>query len=91
METRKTSDGEKADIGRLLMEAVVVLASSKLSADEVEQRRHSGTLTMNAPAGQPAYLEAGGVVVAEGVVRKQHGKSAFVVTRTYQEASGVRS
>ncbi len=81
METRKTSDGEKADIGRLLMEAVVVLASSKLSADEVEQRRHSGTLTMNAPAG----------VVAEGVVRKQHGKSAFVVTRTYQEASGVRS
>ena len=91
METRTTSDGEKADVGRLSMEAVVVLASSKLSADEVEQRRRAGTLTMSTPAGQPAYLEVGGIIVAEGVVRKQHGKSAFVVTRTYQESSGVRS
>lgn len=91
METKRTSDGEKADIGRLSMEAVVVLASSKLSADEVDQRRRAGTLSMSAPAGQPAYLEAGGVVVAEGVMRKQRGKSAFVVTRTYQESIGVRS
>jgi len=91
MESRGTRDEEKAEVGRLPMEAVVVLASSRLSADEVERRRKAGSLTMNAPASQPAYLEAGGVVVAEGVVRKTHGKSAFVVTRTYQESSGVLS
>ncbi len=91
METTKNRDDKKADVGRLSLEAVVVLASAKLSADDVDQCKRAGTITVSAQAGQPAYLEAGGVVIAEGVVRKKHGKSAFVVTRTYQESSGVRS
>jgi len=73
------------------MEAVVVLASARLSADDVDRERRSGTLTMSAPAGQAAYLEAGGVILAEGVMQKKHGKSAFVVTRMYQDDSEVRS
>jgi len=91
MATRVTGDDKKADVGRLSMNAVVVLASTKLNADDVDRRRQAGTLTMSAPAGQAAYLEAGGVIVAEGIMRKKHGKSAFVVTRMYQDDSEVRS
>ncbi|OHD27479.1 MAG: hypothetical protein A2Y38_09230 [Spirochaetes bacterium GWB1_59_5] len=91
METRETGDEKKATVGRLSMEAIVVLASTTLSADDVDRQKRAGTLTLSAPASQAAYLEAGGVIVAEGIMRKKHGKSAFVVTRTYQDANEVRS
>jgi len=37
-----------------------------------------------------AYLEVGGVLVAEGSLKKKKGKSAFVVTRVFDEGTEVR-
>ncbi len=62
-----------------------------MSAEDVDRARDSSKLSMKAPENGAAFLEVGGVVVAEGRLRNRRGKSAFVVTRTYQESSEVRS
>ncbi len=81
----------RAAIGGLSLDAYVVIASGAMSAEDLDGARDSGKLAMKAPIAGAAYLEVGGVVVAEGVVQKKRGKSAFVVTRNYQESSEVLS
>ncbi len=71
----------------LLLDACVVLASGKMSADRLDRARDTGRLTMKRPLA--ACLEVGGVVVAEGRIRKRRGKSVFVVTRAYRDGSEV--
>ena len=85
METIERQDQAEAAIGALSLDAVVVLASSALSAGDVDRARRDGNLRMGAPGNGAVYLEVGGVAVAEGRMKKRHGKSAFVVTRVFSE------
>lgn len=91
MEIRDGTGARTADVGGLRLDACVVVASGTMSAEDVDRARDSDRLAMRAPEKGAAYLEVGGVVVAEGTLRKKHGKSAFVVTRTYQDSGEVRS
>jgi hypothetical protein len=91
MGARDETGEPKAAVGGLSLDAYVVIASGSMSADDVDRARDAGKLSMKAPEKGAAYLEVGGVVVAEGALRKKHGKSAFVVTRTYQDSGEVRS
>ncbi len=91
MGARDGTGEPKAAVGGLGLDAYVVIASGSMSAEDVDRARDAGKLAMKAPEKGAAYLEVGGVVVAEGVVRKKRGKSAFVVTRTYQDSGEVRS
>ncbi len=91
MEARDNSGARTAEVGDLRLDACVVVASGTMSAEDADRARDSGWLAMKAPEGGVAYLEVGGVVVAEGRLRKRRGKNAFVVTRTYQESGEVRS
>ncbi len=88
MGARDETGEPKAAVGALGLDACIVIASGSMSAEDVNRARDAGKLAMKAPEKGAAYLEVGGVVVAEGVVRKKHGKSAFVVTRT-QEPVGL--
>jgi hypothetical protein len=81
----------RAAIGGLSLEATVVLAGSRMSAGDVERARRDGSLRMDATGDGIAYLEAGGVIVAEGRMKRKHGKSAFVVTRTFSGVPEVLS
>lgn len=87
MGTQNETGEPKAAIGGLSLEACIVMASGTMSAEDVDRARDAGRLTMKAHERGAAYLEVGGVVVAEGTLRARRGKSAFVVTRTYQESS----
>jgi hypothetical protein len=91
MGARDETGEPRAAVGGLGLDACVVIASGSMSAEDVDRARDSGRLAMKAPEKSAAYLEVGGVVVAEGTLRKKHGKSAFVVTRTYQDSGEVRS
>lgn len=83
-----SGNGERtADVGGLRLDACVIVASGTMSAEGVDRARDSGRIAMKAYESGAAYLEVGGVVVAEGELRKKRGKSAFVVTRAYQEGS----
>ncbi len=91
-----TADNAGAGEARIAIEglgldAYVVIASGSISAEELERARESGRLALKAPGMGAAYLEVGGVVVAQGTLRSRRGKSAFVVTRSYQELSEVLS
>jgi hypothetical protein len=81
----------RVSIGGLGLDAYVLIASGTMSAEDLDLARDSGRLAMKAPVTGAAYLEVGGVVVAEGRLRTKRGKSAFVVTRSYQESSEVLS
>jgi hypothetical protein len=78
-------------IGGLGLDAYVLIASGSMSAEDLERARESGRLTLKAPVTGAAYLEVGGIVVAEGRLRAKRGKSAFVVTRSYQDSSEALS
>jgi hypothetical protein len=73
------------------LDAYVLIASGAMSAEDLDGARDAGRLTLKAPVTGAAYLEVGGIVVAEGRLRAKRGKSAFVVTRSYQESSEVVS
>ncbi len=91
MENMERQSQAHAAIGGLSLDACVVLASSTLSAGDVDRARRGGNLRMSAPADETAYLEVGGVVVAEGRMKLRHRKNSFVVTRTFNEGSEVLS
>jgi len=69
--------------GDLLLDANVILASSRMCAESVDEARRAGTVRMAAPRGRMAYLEVGGVLVAEGRIRRRAGRRVFIVTRAY--------
>ena len=85
MKTRKAEIEGSMAVGDLLLNANILLASSTMCADDVDRSRRSGALSMAAPKRGTAYLEIGGVVVAEGRMARKRGKRIFVVTRTYTE------
>lgn len=88
----ETGAGEaRVAIGGLGLDAYVVIASGSMSAEGVDRARDSGKLALKAPGKGAAYLEVGGVAVAEGWLRAKRGKSAFVVTRSYQDSSEALS
>ncbi len=91
MGTRDNAGEATAAIGGLELDAYVVIASGAMSAEDLDRAKDQGKLAMKAPEGGVAYLELGGVLVAEGRLQKRHGKSAFVVTRSYQDSSEVLS
>ncbi len=74
---------ERLRTGKLRLDASVVMASGRMSADEVDAARTTGGLTLQTPEGDTVRLEAGGMTVAEGRMRQRHGKTAFVVTHVY--------
>ncbi|HAP43825.1 MAG: hypothetical protein A2087_01135 [Spirochaetes bacterium GWD1_61_31] len=74
-------------VADLALAVNVVLANSQLSAAAVARARRSGRLQWAAPTGDRLWLEAGGVLVAEGHLEQRPGGSAFVVDRM-MEASG---
>ena len=90
METGEKGNGERVAMGGLGLEARVVLAGSSMSAADVDKARLSGGLSLERPAGGRAYLEVGGVAVAEGKIARRGGKSAFVVTRLLKKGEEVR-
>ena len=83
-------NGEKLDVGALHLYAQVIVASGRMSVADVERAGHEGMLTMARNGLGTAYLEVGGVLVAEGSLKKKKGKSAFVVTRVFDEGTEVR-
>ena len=90
METRKREIEGSLAMGDLLLNANILLASAALCADDVDRGRRAESLSMKAPERGMAYLEIGGVVVAEGRMAKKRGASVFVVTRTYPEYAEAR-
>jgi len=89
MKTNGKPGESRAAIGGLPLDAIVVLASSTLSAGDVERARRDGNLRIGAPGNGAAYLEVGGVTVAEGRMKKRRGGTAFVVTRMFGEGQEV--
>lgn len=67
----------------LAVEPRIVLAAGRLSAAELALARGRGSLAMAGFEGGKAYLELGGVVLAEGSVRRRGGRYAFVASRAY--------
>jgi|GEM_PF-3202150 len=88
---RKSTDGIEASVavGDLLLDATVILASTRLCADDAAAAERSGTVGFPAPGGRLAYLEVGGVIVAEGRMARKSGRSVFVVSRTYGECEAA--
>lgn len=82
---------ERVATGALRLEAGVSLADGAMSAADAEAARRSGGLSMPARDGGVAYLEVGGVVVAEGRMVRRNGGSAFVVTKAYRQNGEERS
>ncbi len=82
MEHRSAQD-LSARVDTLALDACVILAQAKLSAADVEQARRLGRLEMACPAGDKAYLEVGGVTIAEGVMKRRWGTQVFVVSKAY--------
>lgn len=70
-------------MGDLLLDANVILASGRMCAESVDVARRAGSVRMTAPLGRLAYLEVGGVLVAEGRIRRRAGRKVFVVTKAY--------
>lgn len=85
MESDQPSTEQRVQTGALRLDACIVLASTTMSPEDVEKARRSGALLMAAPKRGTAYLEVGGIVVAEGRMARRGGTNAFVVTRTYRE------
>lgn len=90
METDKGPAQACVAIGGLPLDANLIVASSPMSAMDVDRARSGGGLRMAAPADQSAYLEVGGVVVAAGLLRRKRGSSVFVVTRMMAAGQEVR-
>lgn len=67
----------------LAVEPRIVLAAKRLSAAELALARGRGSLDMAAFEGGKAYVELGGVVLAEGAVRRRGGRYAFIASRAY--------
>jgi hypothetical protein len=82
MEQRSVQD-LSARVNTLALDACVILAQAQLSAADVEQARRLGRLEMACPAGDKAYLEVGGVTIAEGVMKRRWGTQVFMVTKAY--------
>ncbi len=78
--------GKRAGIGGLGLEACVVLAEADMSAAEADRATRTGALSMRRPDGALAWLEVGGVAIAEGRISRRRGKLGFTVTRMYKEA-----
>jgi hypothetical protein len=85
MEVSMTEKMNKPDVaglfdpGCLPLEANVVLAAAAMNATELSRIQRLGKLTI--PAGKSAWLEVGGVVLAEGRIEQNKDGATFVVTR----------
>lgn len=67
----------------LTVEPRIILADGRLSAAELASAKGRGSLSMAAFEGGKAYLELGGVVLAEGALRRRGGRYAFIASRAY--------
>jgi hypothetical protein len=65
----------------LVLETDIVLARARLSPLAIARARRAGRLEMRAEEGGRAFLEVGGVLVAEGKIVKRGGRSYLKVGR----------
>lgn len=77
-------------VGALEVGPRIILADARLSAAELASARGRGSLAMAAFEGGKAYLELGGVALAEGAVRRRGGRYAFIVSRAYAAEGAAR-
>lgn len=74
----------------LTVEPRIILADGRLSAAELALARGRGSIGMAAFEGGKAYLELGGVVLAEGAVRRRGGRYSFITSRAYRAEGETR-
>lgn len=77
-------------VGALEVEPRIILADARLSAAELASARVRGSMAMAAFEGGKAYLELGGVVLAEGAVRRRGGRYAFIASHAYAKEGEAR-
>lgn len=76
---------ERIRVESVRPEACVVLAERSMNAEELERLSVSGNLTLSAL--RKAYLEVGGLRVAQGRIRIRAGKAQFVITQVTEGAA----
>lgn len=80
------SGEQRLAVDALNLEASVIVASGSMSAADADKARGMGLIAMAEPANAKAYLEVGGVKVAEGTLGRKRGKAAFTVTRMFESS-----
>lgn len=69
------------NVDAVSFDVAVIVASGSMSAADVARARRAGKITMETPAGRKVLLETGGVILAEGIIKRKQGRDAFVVTK----------
>ncbi len=84
-------DGDKkrnpAVEGRIPVSLNVILAEGKISPAEMEEGLESASLELRAFPKKRVFLEAGGVVIAEGTIVRRRGQSFFRVRKINLKSS----
>ena len=81
------SGEQRVAVDGLNLEASVIVATGSMSAADADKARGVGQIAMAEPANATAYLEVGGVRVAEGTIGRKRGKAAFIVTRMFESSN----